>query len=98
MLGAVAADDPDPGMLFDRLPVGWSRVRVAGRRYAVTRALRGGGRSESVYAEELGGGDVISANLYGTAAGAALRPCEMPAEKVLSFLADLVPDDDDPRP
>lgn len=98
MLGAVTTTDPDLGELFERVPVGWSRVRVAGRRWAVTRSLHAGGRSESLYAEELGGGDVVSANLYRTSTAPALRPCEMPAAKVLDFLTGLVPDDDDPRP
>ncbi|WP_435747223.1 hypothetical protein [Nocardioides sp. SYSU DS0663] len=76
----------DLSALFDRLPVGWSEVTYDGRRYAVTRTVRVGGRQESVYAEELGGADVVSANLYRTSAGDRLKPCEMPAEKVLAFL------------
>ncbi|WP_244963032.1 peptide methionine sulfoxide reductase [Nocardioides dongkuii] len=77
-----------PAALFDRLPEGWSEVDFAGRRYGVTRTVRLGGRVQSVYAEELGGTDVISANLYLPADGEErFRPCEMPAEKVLAFLA-----------
>lgn len=44
----------------------------------------------AVYAEELGGRDVVSANLYLTGDRPQLRPCEMPAEKVLDFLTRLV--------
>ncbi|MBZ5737853.1 hypothetical protein [Nocardioides mangrovi] len=40
----------------------------------------------SVYAEELGGTDVVSTNVYLVEAGDELRPCEMPAAKVLAFL------------
>jgi hypothetical protein len=40
-------------------------------------------------AEELGGGDYISLNLYLTARGARLRPCEMPAAKVVDFVLAL---------
>ena len=52
------------------------------------------GSSLSVYAEQLGGSDVISANVYRTGAGDVLKPCEMPAAKVLDFLraADVVTD------
>lgn len=75
--------------LFERLPVGWTAVRYAGRKYGVTRSVLAGGRAEKVYAEELGGADVISANLYRTAAGEAFRPCEMPAAKVTDFLTGL---------
>jgi hypothetical protein len=75
--------------LFDRLPVGWSEVFYAGRRYGVTRSVAAGGRALAIYAEELGGRDVISANLFLTAGGALLKPCEMPAAKVLDFLLGL---------
>lgn len=61
-------------------------MRYAGRRYGLSRTTRAGGRSISVYAEELGGPDVISTNVYRTTSGDLLRPCEMPAEKVLAFL------------
>jgi peptide-methionine (S)-S-oxide reductase len=72
--------------LAGRFPEGWSEATYEGRRYGVTRTVHAGGRSMSVYAEELGGTDVVSANLYLTRAGEELRPCEMPAGKVLDFL------------
>ena len=84
----------DLGDLVDALPEGWSEVTYAGRRYGLTKITRTGGRSSSVYAEQLGGSDVISANVYRTSAEDVLKPCEMPAEKVLDFLrgADVVTD------
>ncbi|WP_157970515.1 hypothetical protein [Nakamurella deserti] len=60
-----------------------------GRRYGVSRTWAAGGRVQKLYAEELGGTDVISANLYD---GDRLQPCEMPAAKVLAFVADAVAD------
>ena len=54
----------------------------------MTKTLRADGRAVSVYAEELGGTDVVSTNIYLADAGPELRPCEMPAEKVLAFLRD----------
>ena len=54
----------------------------------MTKTLRADGRAVSVYAEELGGTDVVSTNVYLADAGPELRPCEMPAEKVLAFLRD----------
>jgi peptide-methionine (S)-S-oxide reductase len=70
--------------LFQRMPQGWSEVEFNGRRYGVTRTVLIGGQIEKIYAEEFGGTDRISANLY---AGDRFRPCEMPAEKVLAFLS-----------
>jgi peptide-methionine (S)-S-oxide reductase len=40
----------------------------------------------SLYAEALDGSDVVSTNAYLTTAAEELRPCEMPAAKVLDFL------------
>jgi hypothetical protein len=75
--------------LVARVPDGWSVATYDGRRYAVTRTVRAGGRAMSVYAEELGGTDVVSANVYLTSEGGEqLRACEMPSEKVLSFLRE----------
>ncbi|GGF33245.1 hypothetical protein GCM10011519_03380 [Marmoricola endophyticus] len=77
--------------LLARVPTGWSAVRFAGARWGLRRTEAAGGRSVAVYAEELGGSGVVSANVYLTDAGAVLRPCEMPAERVLSFLRGWVP-------
>ena len=87
----MAVEPDDYAALFDRVPVGWSQVTYAGRRYGVTRSVAAHGRALAVYAEELGGKDVVSANLYLTAAGPQLKPCEMPAAKVVDFLSGLEP-------
>lgn len=82
---------PDLEELFERLTPGWSLMAYAGHRWGVTRSVQAGGRTESVYAERLGGPGVVSANLYRLAEGAVLKPCEMPAERVLAFLSDARP-------
>ncbi len=61
-----------------------------GTRYIATKSSAAGGRSQSLIAEELGGTDYISANLYWLDPP-HLKPCEMPAEKVISFVMDIVP-------
>ena len=76
----------DLAALVARLPEGWSQVRYADRRYGLTCTTHTGGRSVSVYAEELGGSGVISANVWLLSGGTELRPCEMPAADVLDFL------------
>jgi hypothetical protein len=86
-----AAEDPDLAALVDRVPEGWTAVTYQGRRYGLSRTTRAGGRSVTVYAEELGGTDVVSTNVYRTAADDLLRPCEMPAAKVLAFLSGWSP-------
>jgi hypothetical protein len=66
-------------------------VSHQGRRYGLSRTTHTDGRSVSLYAEELGGSDVVSANVFRLAGGAELRPCEMPAAKVLAFLSGWQP-------
>jgi hypothetical protein len=87
----VTDESADFVALFGRIPLGWSEVHYTGRRYGVTSSIAANGRKLAVYAEELGGRDVISANLYLTAGGAQLKPCEMPAAKVIDFLSGLEP-------
>jgi hypothetical protein len=77
--------------LFERLPVGWSIVTYDGRRYGVTKTVAAGGKSDKVLAEALDGSDVVSANLYRVDGEGQLKPCEMPAGKVLAFLRGLRP-------
>lgn len=83
--------ETDHAELFRRAPVGWSEVLYNGRRYGLTRSVAADGRALAVYAEELGGRDVISANLYLTAGGPQLKACEMPVAKVVDFLAAFEP-------
>jgi len=99
---APASDDDgavDIEEMLERLPEGWSEVDYRGRRYGVTRTTHLDGRTVSVYAEELGGTDVVSANAYRTTDGVVVRPCEMPVEKVTEFLSGWSPtpvrEDDD---
>jgi hypothetical protein len=76
----------DLASLIEAVPEGWSRVTYAGRPYGLTRHTKAGGKVVSILAEELGGPDLVSANVHRTTTADHLRPCEMPAAKVLEFL------------
>ncbi len=81
---------------FDALPEGYSEGRYQGRRYAATISLSSDGKRRKLYAEELGGRDHVSFNLFILETGAPLlKPCEMPAEKVIDFVCGFAPDADD---
>lgn len=69
-------------------PRGYFTARYQGRRYGVTNAAHANGRSFKLYAEELGGTDRISLNIYHPPSRAepALKPCEMPVDKVTAFV------------
>ncbi|MEM7720723.1 MAG: hypothetical protein AAF222_16130 [Pseudomonadota bacterium] len=78
---------------FDRLPSGGYGATYCGKRYRLTKTLMATGRSQKLEAEELGGSDYISFNLYRLVSGEALlKPCEMPAEKVIDFVLNVVTD------
>ncbi|CUK00294.1 hypothetical protein RUE5091_02112 [Ruegeria denitrificans] len=80
---------------FLALPEGTFIGHTNGRRYVVSRTVFGAGKSHKLVAHELGGPGYISMNLYLTQhSGALLRPCEMPAEKVVLFVTNLIPDTD----
>lgn len=71
------------------LPLGSFRGRSGGKAWLVTRSLHAGGASEKLVARALDGSDHVSLNLYHLASGPRLKPCEMPAAKVATFVADL---------
>ncbi len=78
---------------FDALPNGGYGATYEGKRYRLIKSVLVSGRSQKLEAEELGGTDYISFNLYRLASGEALlKPCEMPAEKVVEFVLNVQAD------
>lgn len=85
--------DPAFVRAFDALPEGGYGGTYESKRYRVTKTVMAMGRSQKLEAEELGGNDYISFNLYRLAGGTALlKPCEMPEEKVVAFVMGVVAD------
>ena len=75
------------------LPLGWFTASYAGRRYGVTRSVHANGRSMKLFAEELGGPDRISLNIFAPPSGEpTLKPCEMPIDKVTAFVLGAIPE------
>lgn len=68
------------------LPGGYVKVVYHGKLYGLRHEKLLAGKIHKVFAEELGGRDVISLNLYRTSSGPQLKPCEMPIHKVIAFL------------
>ncbi|MEL7149491.1 MAG: hypothetical protein AAFX07_14720 [Pseudomonadota bacterium] len=86
-------DDDTFVVAFDSLPIGGYGGTYNGKRYRLNKTIMATGRSQKLEAEELGGNDYISFNLYRLASGESLlKPCEMPAEKVIDFVRNVVPD------
>lgn len=69
-----------------QFPVGYAVVTYKSKTYGVTRTDFNSGKSFKIFAKELGGNDFISLNYYITQLENKLKPCEMPAQKVIDFL------------
>jgi peptide-methionine (S)-S-oxide reductase len=78
--------DQELDTLLRTIPEGWTRAEVDGQAWGVTRVAHAGGKVISVNAERLGDTEQLGANVWITSEGPILRPCEVPAEKVLQFL------------
>lgn len=88
-----ALQSPTFEIALARLPTGYLNGSFKGRTYGVTVARSEDGRRTSLFAEELGGRDVVSFNLYSLGSGEeALKPCEMSSEKVMDFVIGLTPE------
>jgi len=79
------------GQKLQSFPKGYSEVVYNHKKYGVTRTDFNRGKSIKLYAEELGGTDVISLNYYLTLREELLKPCEMSAQKVIHFLDNFEP-------
>ncbi len=68
------------------LPNGANDVHYHSKRYLLIKETLLDGKLLKVYAEELGGNDIVSGNYYPTIKGGILKPCEMSELKVIDFM------------
>lgn len=68
------------------LPNGANDLRYLGKRYLLRKETLLEGKLLKIYAQELGGNDIISGNYYTTIKGGMLKPCEMSDKKVIDFI------------
>ena len=68
------------------LPNGANDVIYLGKRYLLRKETLLEGKLLKVYAEELGGKDIVSGNYYPTMKKGMLKPCEMSDKKVIDFV------------
>ena len=64
-------------------------VYYKNKRYLLSKQTQLNGKLIKLYAQELGNNDFISLNYYTDIANGLLKPCEMPKEKVISFILDI---------
>jgi peptide-methionine (S)-S-oxide reductase len=73
------------------LPNGANDVIYLKKRYLLRKETLLGGKLLKVYAEELGGSDIVSGNYYPTMKDGLLKPCEMSDKKVIDFVLNAKP-------
>ncbi|MEO1594908.1 MAG: hypothetical protein AAFS02_06645 [Pseudomonadota bacterium] len=74
------------------IPVGYSQGEFEGGRWGTTLAQAADGRRYKLFAERLGSNEHVSFNLYLTGDGVPrLKPCEMPASRVIDFVLGYAP-------
>ena len=68
------------------IPEGTSRATFENRFYIVTKSIFNDGQSFKFFAEEAGGKDYVSLNVYKTTDRIYIKPCEQPILKSQNFL------------
>jgi hypothetical protein len=68
------------------LPDGANDVIYQKKRYLLRKETLLQGKLVKLYAEELGGNDIVSGNYYPTIKTGTLKPCEMSDRKVIDFV------------
>lgn len=77
--------------IIQALPEGYSEGWYDNAKYSITKQTFNQGKSYKIYAKELKGTNFISLNYYRTTSQELLKPCEMPATKVIDFLTTFKP-------
>lgn len=73
----------------NKIPTGYSVGNYQGKKYGISKTIFNRGKSVKLYGEELGGNNFVSLNYYLTTTKELLKPCEMPAQKVVHFLKNV---------
>lgn len=71
------------------LPEGANDVAYNNKRYLLRKETLLDGKLLKLYAEELGGNDIVSGNYYPTIKNGTLNPCEMSDTKVIDFVLNV---------
>ena len=71
------------------IPLGAHRGVYRGRTYLVSKEVLGDRKIIKLYARETGGRDFVSANAYLVRGEWQLKPCEMPAQKIIQFVDEI---------
>jgi len=74
---------------LQELPNGANDVFYNEKRYLLRKEVLLDGKLLKLYAEELGGNNIISGNYYPSIKKGTLKPCEMSDAKVIDFVLNV---------
>jgi len=75
---------------LNKIPKGYSEGIFNEKKYGITKAVFNKGKSIKIYAEKLGGKNLVSLNYYRTSNKEVLKPCEMSEQKVKDFISKVI--------
>jgi len=64
-------------------------VKYKDKKYLLNKKTLLNSKLIKIYANELGGNDIVSGNYYTTIKNGLLKPCEMSEAKVVNFILNL---------
>lgn len=76
--------------IIQSFPEGYFEGIYQGVKYGITKNTFNAGKSFKVFAKALNGKDFVSLNYYVTTKQEWLKPCEMPEQKVIDFLQNVL--------
>jgi len=75
--------------LIEKIPEGYTQGLFCNKKYGITKQTFNNGKSFKIYGKELKGTNFVSLNFYKTKIDNYIKPCEMPVEKVITFLKEV---------
>ncbi len=75
---------------IEKIPEGYSEGIYMNRKYGITKTIFNTGNSFKIYGAALGSTNFISLNYYITKTKELIKPCEMPEQKVVHFLKNVI--------
>ncbi|MFT4831779.1 MAG: hypothetical protein ACI815_001429 [Psychroserpens sp.] len=75
---------------IEKIREGYSQGHYNNSKYGITKTIFNNGYSFKIFGEQLSGKDFISFNYYITKDRDLIKPCEMPEQKVVHFLKNVI--------
>ena len=88
-MSCIPASDSNFYKKVVKIQDGSTNVEYQNKKYILSKQTLQSGKIVKIFADEAGGKDFISFNMYKLKTGWELKPCEMPVDKVVNFMEEL---------